>query len=190
MDDEKVSGSQILDDRRKPRARRRGPRRRGVRNFQKYAQLLQPSIVMVPDVRQGVAQTLGDLTQQESLITHELDRLPLLRLEEQHSLVDGRGPIVGIQAVAVMGWNGGFDNPLPHAAMFIEAASGQIFSPVEAAVIGILQQPGAELSALRIEFGGVSIDFEKDILHDVFRLGPISYDAGRSLEYQTIVTFE
>src|SRR5260370_36910539 len=94
------------------------------------------------------------------------------------------------QAVALLDWLKRFKSPVTGFGSLVETARGQVLPPVQAAMVGVLQEPSAQLAAARIELGGIAIDLQKHVLHHVLGFRAVAYNAHRSVENEPLVPLE
>jgi hypothetical protein len=72
----------------------------------------------------------------------------------------------------------------------IKVARGQVLSPIDGAVVGILQQPRLSTAFGRVELCHTPKDFQEDVLHDVFGLAGVPYDFQGNAQNEAMVAIE
>src|ERR1700694_3756629 len=86
--------------------------------------------------------------------------------------------------------HGALDGSAVHVGALVKTPRSQIFTAVHAAMVGVFKKPPPQFSTFGIELGGVPIDFEKDILHYVLRLGTIAHDSVCGVKYEAVIALE
>jgi hypothetical protein len=66
----------------------------------------------------------------------------------------------------------------------------QILLAVQTAMIGILEKPGSYTTADRVEPGGVTVNLQKNVLHQILGFAAVAQNARRDAKDDATVTVE
>src|SRR5713101_4958748 len=141
---------------------------------QLIAQLIQTTVVVMPNVTERFSCFLGDFFHRESLEISQVQHTLLDRTEGLKAPLNDLSSLVGSRNPCPFGRQGVLDSGDIRAG--IKVSHLELFPPVHASMIGVAQHPHFSSAARRVELCRHFVDFHENVLHHVFRFTDIVND--------------
>src|SRR5229473_4236257 len=138
---------------------------------QLIAQLIQTTVVVMPDVTERFPCFLGDFFHRESLEISQVQHTLLDRTKGLKAPLNDLSSLVGRGNACPFGRQGVLDGGDIRAG--IKVSDLQLLPPVHASMVGVAQHPHFSSAARRIELCRHLVDFHENVLHHVFRFTDI-----------------
>src|SRR5262245_33588672 len=159
---------------------------------QKLSQLFQPAIIKVAAIHVRLLHPAGRFPDSQSIESDQCDDLSFFLAQFLHappqdlvplSCSDLIEPTLLSSAQFQMGKSRGWRR-------IIKISQGEVFAPVETAVIRVLQQPDFHAALARVVEISLPVDLDKNVLHEVFGLSAVPQNPCGNIEDKPIVAVE
>src|SRR5579863_4086048 len=138
---------------------------------QLIAQLIQTTVVVMPDVTERLARLLGDLLHRESLEIGQVQHTLLHQTEHLKASLNDLSSLLGSGNACPFGQESALDRS--NIRTGIEMPDLQLPPSVHASMIGVAQDPHFSSAPRRIELCRHFVDFHENVLHHVFGFADI-----------------
>src|SRR5260370_28749937 len=155
---------------------------------QVIAQLIQTTVVVVPDITERLPRFVGDLLHREALEIGQLQHTLLDRTESLKTPLNDFSSLVGGGNVDCFHRQGVLDGGNIRAG--IKMPHLELLPPVHASVIGVAQDPHFSSAAHRVKLCHHFVDFHENVLHYVFRFADIVQYFQSDMTHESMVTIK